>query len=185
MSNMRQAQEQILQWLKLNRHEYFSSLKDGFLIKEIGNKTKVLPFELSQEVYQLYQWKNGSSLLDTTSFDICFIPSFLFLSLEKSIEEYYLNIDIFKDDWQENWFPIFSLEGYSYFTLCQKASVDNSSIWFYDYEQPEPILCYESLTMMICVIADCYETGAYYMNSQGLLKENKAQVNRIINRYRT
>lgn len=183
MSNMQQAQQKIYDWLKLNRAEYCSSLNSGLTIEEINNETNELPFKLTQELYQLYQWKNGSPLVETGLFSIYFLPCYLFLSLQKNKEEYYQNIEIFEEDWNKDWFPIFSLEGYSYFTICQNTSVGNSPIWFYDYEQPEPMPCYDSLTDMMCMIAECYETKAYYLNPDGLLKEDKHKVAQIQKKY--
>jgi len=42
----------------------------GLKSKEIDEITKDLPFRLPQEVYELYQWRNG--LLNNTGFDISF-----------------------------------------------------------------------------------------------------------------
>ncbi|MEO1765090.1 MAG: hypothetical protein AAFR83_24800 [Cyanobacteria bacterium J06629_18] len=43
--------------------------KPGLKPEEIDEITKDLPFNLPQEVYELYQWRNG--LLDNTGFYTC------------------------------------------------------------------------------------------------------------------
>jgi hypothetical protein len=60
MSTLTDALERILNWLRANYPEAASSLQPGLSYDEIEAKIADLPFCLPQEVYELYQWRNGS-----------------------------------------------------------------------------------------------------------------------------
>lgn len=61
MSNLTDALEVITGWLEQNQPELFASLQPGLSISEIKSQVQVLlPAQLPAEVYELYQWKNGT-----------------------------------------------------------------------------------------------------------------------------
>jgi cell wall assembly regulator SMI1 len=59
MSTLMDTLQRILNWLQANYPEAASSLKPGLSYEEIEVKLADLPFHLPQEVYELYQWRNG------------------------------------------------------------------------------------------------------------------------------
>jgi hypothetical protein len=62
MSNLTDALETISKWLEQNKPELFASLQPGLSINEIEAKVQVLlPARLPVEMYDLYQWRNGTN----------------------------------------------------------------------------------------------------------------------------
>ncbi len=62
MSNLTEGLETISQWLEQNQPELFASLQPGLSIDEIDAKVQVLlPDRLPVEIYDLYQWRNGTN----------------------------------------------------------------------------------------------------------------------------
>ena len=66
MSNLTEALNRIRNWQQQNGYEAASKLLPGLSHSEIQELSKPLPIELPTEVYELYQWRNGSS--DDTSY---------------------------------------------------------------------------------------------------------------------
>ena len=101
------ALERILNWLQQNLlSEYISVevLEPGLTYEEIEERVADLPFCLSQEVYELYQWRNG------TCYDEEELARFFhgraFLSLESALEKYEELIESVAS-WEPDWLPIF------------------------------------------------------------------------------
>ncbi|MCU0536836.1 MAG: SMI1/KNR4 family protein [Hydrococcus sp. Prado102] len=106
MSTLTDALERIFNWLRANHQEAASSLQPGLSYEEIEAKLAHLPFRLPQEVYELYQWRNGMD--GETSF----FYDYTFLSLEESLERIKFweseNLDAYIPF---GWFPLFEFEG--------------------------------------------------------------------------
>lgn len=61
MSALTNALERILNWWKKNGYEeVVSNLQSGLNSAEIEEIVKYLPFKLPHEVWEIYQWRNGS-----------------------------------------------------------------------------------------------------------------------------
>ena len=89
MSELIHALNRILNWLKNNPSEKYASvdvLQPGLSYEEIDRRVADLPFKLPEEVYQLYQWKNGTC--DGEEDFSKFFNGYTFLSLEAAINEY-------------------------------------------------------------------------------------------------
>lgn len=106
MSELTNALNRILSWFKKNKPSTIESLQPGLTIEEIDEKVKDLPFRLTQEVYELYQWRNG--MIDDGS---CFFQAFRFFSLEEAIEHSRTVMEDIRLLFPFDWFPIFEFEG--------------------------------------------------------------------------
>lgn len=89
MSTLTDALERILVWLE--EHESlelarFESLQPGLTLTEIDKITADLPFRLPLEVYELYQWANGTWTEE--EFYGQYFLSHVFLLLESAVEIY-------------------------------------------------------------------------------------------------
>lgn len=125
-----------------------------------------LLFQLPEEVYQLYQWHNGSSAEQY----IEFLPEYRFLSLEDAIAQYQITVEIWGDvsetechdgwGWIEGWFPVFAEDGNFYIVEGQCQHTTAPIIHFSEYGDNR--LIFNSLTAMIRAIAECLEIGAYF-----------------------
>ncbi|MDY6897187.1 MAG: HEAT repeat domain-containing protein [Cyanobacteriota bacterium] len=190
MSKLTDSLEKILAWQERNRPEYAAEFQPGLTEEEIEEKLKHIPFRLPKEVYQLYQWRNGST------FDY-FLPGsgFLFLPLERAIEEYEAyaevhstNLEYYGDDfgWNPYYFPIFC-EGIENFLMTGSDEQQEESpvIYYFIEDASHDIFC-SSLTKMVQVIAECYETGAYYITEERgrqNLVEDEVKVAQVLGKY--
>jgi hypothetical protein len=82
MTDLTLTLERILVWLQNNNLDYASSLQDGLTRLEIDIKSQELPFRLPEEIYELFQWRNGSQ----EELYAPFSPTLSFLSLENAVE---------------------------------------------------------------------------------------------------
>lgn len=191
ISTLTDALKRILSWLQQNQLECAELLQPGLTTEEINEKVSGLPFQLPKEVYELYQWHNG------TSSDTEFFPGYWFIPLELAVETYYENMSIegknkksyekdnnldklpYVECWNQYWFPLFELDGQVYLLACNDNPQDTATVWNYFPEFVHPELRYENLTAMMLTIAGCYETGAYYLNEEGFLEEDELQAAQI------
>ncbi|MEL6459882.1 MAG: HEAT repeat domain-containing protein [Cyanobacteria bacterium J06621_15] len=191
MSKLRDSLEKILVWQERNRPEYATTFQPGLTEDEIEEKVKDIPFQLPKEVYELYQWRNGST------FDY-FLPGagFLFLPLERAIEEYeamstvnLTNLEYYGDDfgWNPYYFPIFFEGIENFFVIGSDKQQEESPVIYYFAEDGSHDIFCSSLTKMIQVIAECYETGAYYIEEivqqRIFLGEDEVKVAQVLGKY--
>lgn len=186
MSALTEALERILRWMMHHNQELASSLQPGLTYKEIADKVKDLPFFLSKEVYELYQWRNGDG--QWSAYKDGLLLHYSFLPLEAALAEYSnwikLNAELDYEAWSQYWLPIFMLDGKEYYIVVgdakAKATSPVSTIFI---EDGEPAVKHTSLTNMVQAIAEAYETGAYYPNEAGNLEEDEPKVAQILRKY--
>ena len=82
MSELIKGLNRICQRFEIHTSHRVSALKPDLSLKEIEKLIKNTPFKLPSEVYELYQWRNGSS-----GWDFLF-ENYEFLSLQRAIYEY-------------------------------------------------------------------------------------------------
>ncbi len=162
-----QALERIWNWFQVNAPAMLTFLQPGLTRSQIDAQQD-LPFRLPDEVYQLYQWHNGSSAEQY----IEFLPQYRFLSLEDAIAQYQMTAEIWGDvsetencqdgwGWFEGWFPLFAENGNFYLVEGHSQSrVSAPIIHFSEYGEHK--LTFNSLTDMMLAIAECLETDAYF-----------------------
>ncbi len=80
MSLLTETLNKIEYHLQENYPEIAARLRSGLSYSEIEAKVSFLPFKLPQELYELYQWKNG--ILETNGIE-GFYKHYRFLSLEE------------------------------------------------------------------------------------------------------
>lgn len=76
--------EKILDVWKQDRADFIELLQPGLNIQDIQQYVSNLPFQLPQEVYQLYHWRNGVQILEFHDISLDFIPGFWFLPLAET-----------------------------------------------------------------------------------------------------
>lgn len=162
MLQLTNALEKIQSWIQNNEERNYIFLNSGLDFNEIEAKINLLPFQLSQEVQQLYNWHNGMSEGSHESFAFVGMD---FYDLERSIEAYHELISEEIEELKSCLFPILRLNdnGY-YFSLSKKIREDNSPIFCFDFgdsDRFKPVLMYRSLTTMMLTIAESCETNIY------------------------
>lgn len=70
--------ERITSWFQANKPNIIQALQPGLSREQIEAQVQVLPFRLPEEVYQLYQWRNGSS---SGNAPVDLMPQYRILSL--------------------------------------------------------------------------------------------------------
>ncbi len=60
-SELTNALDRILKWIEQYKPWYVNYLQPGLSRGEIENLVRDLPIQLPEEVYELYQWRNGAS----------------------------------------------------------------------------------------------------------------------------
>lgn len=85
MTDLTAILDRILTWLQNNEPDYASSLQDGLTRAEIDLAARNLPFRLPEEIYEIYQWKNGSPLCLDTNISV---PNFgpLFFPIDDAVK---------------------------------------------------------------------------------------------------
>jgi hypothetical protein len=179
MSKLLEELAYIFEWLEYSVPELSDRYNPGLSRKQIDEIVKVLPFKLSEEIYELYQWRNGEANSvfhngDTIA-DFLFpdhhLPGNLslpFWSLQEAVSNYHDLWTIAESHEQsENfklldrkWFPIASMENKT--MLIAIGDMDTSPIYQIDFGFANtPLRIYISLTSMISTIAECCESELY------------------------
>lgn len=124
MSELREALELIARWVQRNRSNHPAVMNPGLSRDAIETKAKKLPFQLPEEVYELYQWHNGGRKPFIPYPDGWDLASFL--PLEEAISTF--------QDWKisENLFLLFMIEDCGYFIVGTQEKVEVAPIYFSD-----------------------------------------------------
>ena len=149
MSGLTEALEFIFNWMMTNMPNHPAVMKKGLSRDAIEAKVRELPFYLPEEIYELYQWRNGETnpfLPHPDAWDLA-----TFFSLEEAISQ--------SKEWKGSFhlFPIFSVEDGGYFIVGTKDKCEIAPIYCNDIpedvvKQKQPL--YPSLTIMMQDLAE-------------------------------
>ena len=182
MRQLTHALERILHVWRQDREELVSLLQPGLSTEKIEEQLLNLPFRIPREVYSLYQWHNGILSPRFSDFVIDFLPGFRFSLLAEAVnqcqkvEEFrqeYISFarsyPSYSDEYCDKpWFPIFDGRELGHFiVLGDKEIQEFSPVLSISWKRDETVkLEYPNLANMMAVVAECYETGAYYIETQ-------------------
>ncbi|MEO0843293.1 MAG: SMI1/KNR4 family protein [Cyanobacteria bacterium J06643_5] len=178
MSDLTNALNRIFNWLEKHPSEKYASvdvLQPGLSYEEIERRVADLPFKLPEEVYQLYQWRNGT--YEGEEDFSRFFNGYAFLSLESAIEEYE------ELNWKLHWLPIFYLDSRDYLIVsCQSENIAPILRIYLGGGEDEELL-FSSLINMMLTTAECYETDAFYFDDEGYLTGSYSKQESIRKKY--
>ena len=189
MSVLTESLERIFNWFQQYSPRLALSLKPGLTTEEIEDKVKELPFALPGEVYELYQWRNGIDIKFGFNKDNGnFLPCYCFLDIDWALEVYNTRVENSKDfpdveTWNLYWFPILFRDIEYYFVIGEEEAKDTATVLNFDIENGGAQISYVSLTNMMLTIAECYETGAYYLHEKGYPLEDEPKAAQILRKY--
>lgn len=146
MSPLTEALEYISTWLQQHQPERSASLRPGLKYEEIKEKIKNLPFRLPTEVYELYQWRNGSKSSFILFPEISSYDYVQFFSLEEAIDNCL--------DWNAGLFPLFIIEDVGIFIVVDKKEKETSPVFSNDELSLPKKPNYETLTSMMIKLAE-------------------------------
>ncbi|WP_414618714.1 SMI1/KNR4 family protein [Calothrix sp. CCY 0018] len=149
MSALTETLEFIFNWMMLNMPNHPAKMTQGLSREAIEAKVQQLPFYLPEEIYELYEWRNGGVnpfIPHPNAWDLA-----TFFSLEESISE--------SKEWKGDFhlFPIFVVEDCGYFIVGTKDKSETGPIYCNDIpqdvvEQQKPL--YPSLTSIMQRLAE-------------------------------
>lgn len=181
MSKLVNELNYILDWLESmnpDPEEYtFDCYSQGLTKKQIDKDTSDLPFQLPQEIYDLYQWKNGMvdsgvyyrpvKFLFPNQSHNCNILKFL--SLQDSVSNYFFLREFSRemadavpdsDDeyWEREWLLVASFENKKILYILGDTNPSPVYLWDNIFGIQR---VYQNFTSMISVIAECCESDIY------------------------
>jgi len=145
-------------------------LNDALEENEIIKLFKSVGLNPTTELIELYQWRNGTNIVQGTMLDdIQIIPGFHFLSLQDSVSNYLA----MKNDqrWNQNWFPVFANGGGDFYAVDLSHSTGASApvIGFILGEEEQEVE-YQSLTTMLLTFCECYQKNIVFRTEDGYLE---------------
>lgn len=149
--------EKIVKWLRFYYPEAVSSLRPRLPYQEIEKLIQNISFKFPKEVYELYQYCNGEGVLLAPSL----VLNFLEYAMDQSCYSDWMRGNKFGDS--NYMLPLFHGDGKDfYYVVCDELEKNSSPILCVFVGQ-EPRMYAANLTSLILTIAECYETGAYYV----------------------
>jgi hypothetical protein len=159
MTDLTNALNRILAWLEKHSPRSASGLQSGLSSEEIEKRLNILPFCLSQEVRELYLWRNGGMYVSVFGYlwlmnldGACEMSEFI-------NDEYVVELRE-KEKEPQYLFPIFDFDG-EYFAMQGSESITAASPIFHLGKFHEVSFAFINLTGMMLALAECYETGVY------------------------
>jgi cell wall assembly regulator SMI1 len=164
MSELTSALERINNWYQ--EKESRSVFQAGLSRSAIDELAKDLQFSLPEEVYELYQWCNGSSEVP-----IAFMQQYM-LPLRDAVN---WRQDVcglnYGEDWMEDdptWFPVFRLWcDHAFYVVVLGDQEGKSVVRNYDPEVKGYQVYYESLTDLLLHSAEWLESAEYHGSIDG------------------
>lgn len=145
-------------------------LNEGLEEFEIRAVFRTLGISPTKELLELYQWRNGTSIVKgTTLDDVQMIPGFHFLNLQDSVSNYL----VLKDDprWNPSWFPFFANGGGDFYAIDLSHSTgDIAPIIGFILGEADQEIEYQNLTAMLLTFCECYENSVVFRTEDGYLE---------------
>lgn len=161
MSTLIPSLERILTWLTHHKPDLGTSFLPGLSRAELDSYLQTLPFHVSQEVYDLYQWRGG-----TVGEQGLFVYHWFYtLSEIKEVEEI-LNDPDWMDLREEQGhplylFPLFGFDGEYLLVPGTEEPLQTSPVYQMNCEDSSVCMAFDSLSQMMATLAECYENGLY------------------------
>jgi cell wall assembly regulator SMI1 len=179
MSEISKYLEYILSWLRSTEIEFIDCFNPGLTRQQIDDYVRELPSKLSDEMYELYQWRNGIVDLGFNNYhplvEFLFpdqlhngLPT-TFHNIKDSVANYndlyqvsqeFINPSSDSEFWNQKWFPFASFENKK--ILYVIGDLNPSPVYFHVIGNLDnPIRVYKSITSMAAVITECCVQGLY------------------------
>lgn len=227
MTTLTETLNRVMNWLERFQPEQAESFLPGLSRMEIYETFSEFGLVVPEELYELYQWKNGRSI-DLAGEGV-FVPSiYEFLPLNKAIETSlaFNQIEIPNDMFAKSIYDLFTIEeseemslseidlvpldeitndacrylnkflfhflGYSdpeFCVLPLSEFQEDSYPVMVVYEGEEPEIYCSSLTSMMLIIAEAYESGVYQedlyeIDDREYIKQKEKEMKAIEEKYR-
>lgn len=169
------ALERIERWAQQNDPAFVALLQPGLTRQEIDAAVGTLPFALAEEVYELYQWRNGQKE-GKFRLGLHQWPTYPFMPLNEALDEYTrsqafnFQLEVENDDCDfaeaGGWLPLFG-EHMEYTATIGQAPGALTSPLAWVSREGKTTLHYPSLTAMLEFRADLYDAGTMRQDAEG------------------
>lgn len=179
MTELTNALERIFKWTQQHRPRYINYLQPGLSRDEIEDLVKDLPFQIPSELYELYQWRNGARDGDLGQETAWIFGNWTFKPLEQVVAQYkeafvkYQQNKNYSKYQRKSYFNNFKYLNIFYdatfyhigFVMISKILDFCPVIWQY-FDEGELVIHkkFTNIVTMMQTIAECYETGTYYIH---------------------
>jgi hypothetical protein len=157
----------------------------GITLDRAAKVAKDLQFDLPNEIIELYLWKNGVRL-EGQSCENRMIPRFYVRPLEQCVHTTKILISGIHEpnsQWRAKWFSVFEDLAGDYLAInCKAGDIDYGKIFSVE-ELVEPFPAFLSLEVMLYSVLECYRSGAYFIDEDGLLAEDDEIADPIYRRF--
>ena len=185
MSDLIRALDRIMNWLEEHQPEYAASFLPGLSRQEIDKFINPLNIVFPEEIYELYQWRNGRRLEVFHSSVMTFPSIYHFLPLHKAVEK--KNIEWINSSPMDGGFLTSEYENKILLPFLEGNKDMCAVVVSRKREKKYPVVelliadnpsvCCWSITSMMLVFAEAYETGAYYFDEDKFIR---ADYNKIL-----
>ncbi|NEO86020.1 MAG: hypothetical protein F6J87_17450 [Spirulina sp. SIO3F2] len=175
MSQLTEALNRIMKWLEKHQPEYAASFLPGLSRQEIDKLIAPLNLCIPEEIYELYQWRNGRSVEPIIYADIPNFDIYNFLPLKEVLKPDvidWINLSPFDGGFltaeyqNKTFFPFIGFEPTTCAVVISDKQEEHYPVVVLYSEGSEPTLYAISITTMMSMCADAYETGAYYVDDK-------------------
>jgi hypothetical protein len=188
MSILVGALERIMLWLQKYQPDYAASFLPGLDIEEIKAAEKELEFELPQEIYTLYQWRNGT---EDDAKALTF-PTMQFLPLDRAVycskginDNFVFDRENTEEanQWNEISKNFIFIEDNCEYCGVPVINCKTDNLPVINIGEGGAVILYTSLTHMMLTLAESYETRAYYLDSKGYVCEDEYKYAQTLRKY--
>lgn len=154
-------------------------LLPGISKDEINTQLENIKIKLPDDVYQLYQWRNGiANIYDHNFNHETFFNFGIFYSLQSAIELYKTD-SLANKYWDEIFFPLFTNGGGDFLLVnVDEQSKEYGFVYLYSPMinlSTDPISIYDSVSTMLDTILLSYQKRAYFYVDRELEDNSKLE----------
>jgi cell wall assembly regulator SMI1 len=170
-------------WLADNHLPAARSLKPGLDAAEIRQRLRFVPGYVPREVYTLYQWHDGQD----ASFDQL-VPGLRFVPLDDALRErrHLLALPLALGPpacvmpfWDRRWLPVLSFQDHHWVATMGTSPAETAVFFERILEDPDPVRVQASLAAFMAEAAACFESGAFFINDEGELDQDRSAAHAI------
>ena len=179
---MKENFDQIIEWHVDHFRETPIKLHDGMSSYEVKTKFEQINMNPPDELVNLYSITAGTHLQKGDIIDrYHFFPGFYLIHIERAIH-YYKSFHL-DPRWNEGWFPIFANGGGDFFVVDCNESLNDSKVIGFLLGESEHLIEFQSISLMLETIAECFSEGAYFLDAENYLEINDRLEAEIANRF--
>jgi hypothetical protein len=160
MTLLNETLSYIRYWLERNYRAAADQFSLGVSTLQIEEALQPLPFKLPLEVYELYQWSQGSENPNSRG-HIFGLQRMLLLRLQSAIENFFFSDQETFHFLKQPLFPIFEFDGEFLCVIGSQEQKQDSPI-IYVSEELDTTMTYVNLTSMFLTMADHFKAGLTY-----------------------